>query len=90
MNTAWDPRKARTNLQKHGVCFSDAESVLFDPVGVTVEDPSSRNEQRFVTMGMDALGRVLVVVYTYRNDSIRLISARRVTPSERRQYEAGI
>jgi uncharacterized DUF497 family protein len=58
----FDPAKARANLAKHKVSFSDAEQALRDPNAVTIEDPDARGEQRFVTMGMDALGRILVVV----------------------------
>jgi hypothetical protein len=91
MRVVWDPRKARTNLRKHGVRFSDAEGVLFDPNALTADDPmAGGEEERFVTIGMDPLGRVLVVVYTYRGDDLRLISARRATRKEREQYEAGI
>ncbi len=56
---------------------------------MTIPDPDARSEERFVTMGFDALGRVLVVVYTWRGAGVRLISARRATGSERRQYEEG-
>ena len=86
----WDPDKARENLKKHGVRFSDAEMVLFDPSALTREDIASEGEQRFVTVGMDALGRILIVVYTYRDEDIRLISARSATKRERMQYEEGI
>ena len=87
MDVSWDPAKAAANLEKHGVRFSDAESVLFDPEAVTVEDLTAEGEQRLVSLGMDALGRVLVVVYTYRGEDVRMISARRGTRRERRQYE---
>ena len=90
MRIEWDLRKAATNLRKHGIRFSDAETVLFDPVAITRDDPASRSEERFVTIGADALGRIVVVVYTYRGDDIRLISARRATRKERAQYEEGI
>lgn len=70
----------------HGVSFADAVVVLSDELAITIED-SSHDEQRFVTLGMDALGRILVVVYTYHGDRIRLISARKATASEREQYE---
>ena len=66
MDITWDPAKARSNIKKHGVAFSDAEPVLYDPYGITAEDDSSDTELRFVTIGLDALGRILVVVYTYR------------------------
>ena len=77
-------------FQKHKVRFSDAEAVLFDPMALTIEDKSSQGEQRFVSVGSDALNRILVVVYTYRGADIRLISARKATPKERKAYEEGI
>jgi len=83
----WDPRKAIANLRKHGVDFADAGTVLHDTQAITIPDEGSDEEDRFVTLGMDALARVLVVVYTGREDRPRLISARRATPRERRQYE---
>jgi uncharacterized DUF497 family protein len=85
----WDPAKARQNLRKHGVDFADAVPVLEDEAALTIRDPFSEQEQRWITLGMDALGRLLVVVYTWRGDRIRLISARPATPRERRQYEEG-
>lgn len=87
MEFEWDPRKAIANLRKHGVDFADAGTVLHDEQAITIPDESSEGEDRFVTLGMDALGRVLVVVYTWREDRPRLISARKATPRERRQYE---
>jgi uncharacterized DUF497 family protein len=90
VSIVWDPHKAKANLIKHGVRFSDAELVLFDDNAISREDPVGRGEQRFVSVGADALGRVLVVVYSYRGDDIRLISARRATRKERSQYEEGI
>jgi uncharacterized DUF497 family protein len=90
MNIAWDWRKAVANRGKHGIRFSDAEAILFDPNAITREDPVVRDEQRFISVGTDALGRILVVVYAHRGDEIRLISARRATRKERTQYEEGI
>ena len=86
MEFEWDPRKAAVNLRKHDVDFADAATVLHDDRAITIPDEGS-DEERFVTIGMDALGRVLVVVYTWRDERPRLISARRATPRERRQYE---
>jgi uncharacterized protein len=83
----WDPHKAEVNLQKHGVDFADAALALEDERALTVPDAASTSEDRFVTLGVDPLGRVLVVVYTWRADSIRLISARKATRREQRQYE---
>jgi uncharacterized DUF497 family protein len=85
MGYEWDPNKAKLNIRKHGIAFADAVSVFFDDSAITVED-NNPDEVRFATMGMDALGRVLVVVYTWREDNIRLISARIATAKERKQY----
>ena len=87
MPPAYDPVKAAANLNKHGVSFADAESVLFDPMGVTIEDVGAVGEPRFVTIGLGGAGEVLVVVYTYRGEEPRLISARRATRKERKSYE---
>jgi len=90
MRVVWDPRKARANHLKHGVRFSDADGVFFDPLAVTREDITSTAERRFVTIGVDHLGRVVVVVYAPRGEDLRLISARHATRKERRQYEEGV
>lgn len=90
MEFEWDPRKAASNLEKHGVDFADAVSVLFDDFAVTIPDEHP-TEERFVTIGTDALNRVLAVVYAWRGrDTIRIISARRAETRERRQYEEGL
>jgi uncharacterized protein len=84
-------KKADINLQKHGVHFSDAEAVLFDPNALSFEDTTAQGEQRFIAIGMDHLWRLLVIVYTERGDHrTRLISARPATRSERNNYESGI
>jgi uncharacterized DUF497 family protein len=88
MKVVWDPKKARINLRRHRIRLSDAEPVLFDPLAYTREDEDAEGEQRFVSIGADAARRILVVVYTYRGDEIRLISARKATGFERRSYEA--
>ncbi len=82
----WDPNKDRLNQQKHGVAFADTFAVFEDPNALTRDD-EEHGEERFVTMGMDCLGRILVVVYTWRSNDIRIISARKGTRSEVRQYE---
>jgi uncharacterized protein len=82
----FDPAKAQANLRKHKVSFAHAEQALRDPLAVTIEDPDAEGEQRFVTLGMDALGRVLVIVHTPRGDSIRLISARKASRGEAEHY----
>jgi uncharacterized protein len=81
----WDNNKAEINRLKHGVDFADAVSVFADDAAITIMDDYP-NEERFATIGIDALGRILVVIYTWRNNDIRLISARKATRSERRQY----
>jgi uncharacterized DUF497 family protein len=90
MEIRWDPQKAEANFRKHKIRFSDAESVLFDPMTLTIEDQIVDREQRFLSVGSDALGRILVIVYTYHGNTIRLISARKATPKERKYYEKGI
>ena len=90
MNIVWDPDKASSNFKKHGIRFSDAESVLYDPFALTIEDEGAESEQRFVSLGIDCLSRILVVVYTYRGEQIRLISARKAEKSEIRSYEKRI
>ena len=80
-----DPDKAKLNIRKHGIAFADAVSVFFDDSAITVED-NNPDEIRFATLGMDAFGHPLVVVYTWRGDNIRLIPARRATERERKQY----
>jgi uncharacterized protein len=87
MEIIWDPEKAAANLRKHGIDFADAAGVFEDLYALTREDPDARGEQRFVSVGMDFLGRVLTIVYTYRGFSARLISARRATKRERDAYE---
>ena len=85
----WDPRKASENFRKHGVRFSvDAEEVFRDDFAVTIEDAGrDPDEQRFVTIGMGARKRVLVVVYCYRGDAIRIIPVRPSEQYEREMYE---
>lgn len=86
MEFEWDRRKAVANRKKHGVDFADAVAVLYDDLAVTIQDDHP-DEERHVTMGRDALGRVLVVVWAWRDDRLRLISARKATRRERRQCE---
>lgn len=86
MEFEWDERKAGANLRKHRVDFADAVTLLHDDQAVTVGDDDPE-EERYVTIGMDALGRVLVVAYTMRGERIRVISARRATRRERAEYE---
>src|SRR5260370_12640199 len=90
MTATWDPKKAQANFAKHGIRFSDAEAVLLDPNAISRDDPTADEERRFVSLGLDVVGRVVVVVYAYREEDMRLISARRATRNERHQYEKGI
>ena len=83
----WDHRKAAANLRKHRIDFADAATVLHDDRALTVRDDHA-GEGRFVSLGMDALGRVLVVVFAWRGSVARIISSRKATAQERRQYEA--
>jgi uncharacterized DUF497 family protein len=87
MEYEWDPDKAELNRRKHGVDFADAVLALEDEQALTISDPFSDEEERFISIGADPSGSLLVVVYTWRGDRIRLISARRATKRERRYYE---
>ena len=85
----WDPAKARSNQHKHGVDFADAAVALEDEHALTMLDPASDEEDRFVSLCRDPVGRVLVVVFTWRGNAIRIISARKAAGRETRQYEEG-
>ena len=90
MGFEWDDAsKAGINFRKHGVRMPEAIPVFDDPRAITIrDDESDPAEQRFVAMGMGAMGRLLVVVYTWRGENIRIISARVAEAHEREQYEA--
>jgi uncharacterized DUF497 family protein len=90
MGIEFDSDKAAANLRKHRVSFAHAEQALRDPVAVTVEDPDAEGESRFVTLGMDTLGRTLVVVHTTREEKTRIISARKASKLETLAYAKGI
>jgi hypothetical protein len=84
----WDTAKAASNFAKHGVGFSEALAVFDDDFAIAMaDDESEPSERRFVALGMGVKGRILAVVYCYRADSIRVISARRATGTERKLYE---
>ena len=89
MRFDWDPRKAASNDKKHGVSFEEARSVFFDEQALLLEDPQPRREEeRFVLLGMSASLRILVVIHALRDeDVIRIISARKATRLETREYE---
>lgn len=88
MRFQFDPAKAAANVRKHGVSFADAEGVFYDPLAVHEPDPDAQGEERFVAVGEGSAGVILVVVYTMRGEDIRLISVRRATRSEVKQYES--
>lgn len=91
----WDPQKASSNLAKHDVAFPQAASVFLDPLASTVpDDEHSGGERRWVTLGLSGAGQLLVVIHTFEEDAedfaaVHIISARRATPSEMRDYEEG-
>ncbi|HEV8640808.1 MAG TPA: BrnT family toxin [Methylomirabilota bacterium] len=88
MHFTWDPAKAAANLKKHRVSFPEAATVLEDPLSTTFPDEShSTGERRFVTIGASTRGRLLVVAHAERDDTIRIVSARRATRRERAFYE---
>ncbi len=89
----WDPKKAAINLRKHKVSFDEAATVFGDPLSITVPDPDhSWEEDRYLTIGMSERGRLLIVAHTEEDEGrrIRIISARELTPRERRDYEEGV
>jgi len=86
----FDPKKNAANLKKHGVSLAEGDGVLNDPLALTVEDDTASDEQRFVTIGMNVFGSLMVVVHTPRGDEPRIISVRNADPKERRDYEKGV
>jgi len=88
MNYQWDPQKARSNLRKHGVRFADAVIALEDDFAITIPDDYPY-EERYVTIGRDDKRRLLVVIYTWRGDDLRIISVRKATRRERGVYFEG-
>lgn len=85
----WDPAKAAANLRDHGVSFAEAATVLNDDYALTREDPDAVGEQRFVSLGMSATGALLVVVYSHRGPSVRIISSWKANKPQRKLYEKG-
>jgi uncharacterized DUF497 family protein len=90
MTATFDPKKEAENLKKHGVSLSEGDGVLSDPLALTIEDESAEGEQRFVTLGANTFGTLMVVVWTPRDEDVRIISVRKPTPGERRNYEKGV
>ena len=90
MEIEWDSVKAKANENKHKVSFLEAASVFHDPLAITGNDPDhSIDESRFITFGLSSSGHLLVISHTYRNEKIRIISARRATKGEKAIYEEG-
>jgi len=88
MKFEWDEAKARANLAKHDVAFDEAKTIFDDPLYVDFYDPDhSLDERRYIIIGVSSEGRVLIVSYTERNDTVRIINARPVTRTERETYE---
>ncbi len=84
----WDDEKAEDNANKHGVSFEEGATIFNDPMVATVFDPDhSKREERYISIGVSAQGRLLVVVHTERGERIRLISCRKATNIERKTYE---
>jgi uncharacterized DUF497 family protein len=82
----WDDVKAGANYRKHRIHFADAVAVLEDSSAITIADDDSHEEERFVSIGRDGFGRLLVVIYTWRGLNIRLISARKANRRETQDY----
>jgi uncharacterized DUF497 family protein len=88
MKFEWDPSKAEKNQRRHDVSFDEAASVFAEPLSSTLPDPEhSSDEERWLMLGTSRAGRLLLVWYTEREDTIRIIGAREPTPRERRSYE---
>lgn len=84
----WDDEKANSNLKKHAVSFEEGATVFNDPMIATIKDPDhSKDEERFISIGLSVQNRLLAVVYTERKERIRLISCRKATSTERKYYE---
>jgi uncharacterized DUF497 family protein len=90
MQFDWDEEKANANLVKHSISFEEAKTVFDDPLYVDFHDPDhSLDEHRYIIIGQSNQRRILIVSYAERNNAIRLINAREVTRSERKDYEEG-
>ena len=90
MPSTFDPGKDAANRKKHGVSLTEGEGVLNDPLALTIEDSSSKGEQRFISIGMNVFGSLRVVVYALCGDDARIISVRKPEPKEIRAYEKGV
>ena len=87
----WDPKKAETNLKKHGVSFEEASTAFKEPLSLTIDDPlHSSDEERLILIGISYNNRMLVIVHTEIRDNIRIISARKATKKEMNNYETNV
>lgn len=87
----WHPDKAKQNKRKHNVTFAEASTVFANSLSATALDPDHSNEEdRYITIGYSEEQRLLIVSHTDRGDRIRIISARELTPLERKEYEEEI
>jgi uncharacterized DUF497 family protein len=90
MRIEWDPEKAQSNLKRHGISFEEAATALSDPMAATGADPDhSITEERYVTFGVSEKGRLVVVSHTEKDETIRIISARKASKGEKELYEEG-
>ena len=87
MDFEWSSAKAKANLLQHRVDFADAAISFYDQRALTIVDPDSEGEERFLTVAVDGRGRILVTSFTFRGDTIRIISSRKASPGERRHYD---
>ncbi len=88
MQFEWDPKKAKENLQKHGISFDEAVTAFYDPLSATFDDPDhSLDEQRYITIGFSSKGHLLLDAHAERGENIRIISARLATAHERKKHE---
>lgn len=86
----WDSKKAQSNKRKHGITFEEASTIFGDPLSVTIHDPAhSIGKDRFITIGRSIDDKLIVVVHIDRDDTVRIISARKATRNEKRKYERG-
>ena len=84
----WDEEKATSNLKKHGISFEEGATIFNDPEIATISDPDhSRDEERFISIGVSVQKRLLVIIHTFREERIRIISCRKATNTERKTYE---
>ena len=90
MPSTFDPSKDAANRKKHGISLTEGDGVLHDPLALTIEDTSSQDEQRFISIGMNVFGQLRVVVYALRGDNARIISVRKAESKEIRAYEKGV